>query len=140
MSIFWILKSLIISIYIYNYTILITGDFMFNRYLIMRNKGVESLYLYIDDYYEFSSEFNSGAKLNKNMKDIVNTYIKENHIVFNGIKVFIVVSGIVISYIVLNNNLPIDKNWISDFEPTIKNLDKTETINDLIDKVVNIDI
>lgn len=113
---------------------------MFNRYLIIRNKGVESLYLYIDDYYEFSSDFNSGAKINKNIKDVINIYIKDNKIVFNGIKVFIVLAGVVISYVILDSNIPIDKNWISDFEPVIKNTDKTETINDLIDKEVEIDI
>ncbi len=113
---------------------------MFNRYLIIRNKGVESLYLYIDDYYEFSSDFNSGAKINKNIKDVINIYIKDNKIVFNGIKVFIVLAGVVISYVILDSNIPIDKNWISAFEPVIKNTDKTETINDLIDKEVEIDI
>ena len=113
---------------------------MFNRYLIIRNKGVESLYLYIDDYYEFSSDFNSGAKINKNIKDVINIYIKDNKIVFNGIKVFIVLAGVVISYVILDSNIPIDKNWISAFEPVIKNTDKTETINDLIDKKIEIDI
>lgn len=113
---------------------------MFSRYLIIKNKGIENLYLYIDDYYEFSSDFNRGAKINKNIKDVINMYIKDNKIVFNGTKVFIVLSGIVISYVVLDNNIPIDKNWISDFEPVIKNTDKTETINDLIDKKIEIDI
>lgn len=113
---------------------------MFNRYLIVKNKNEESLYLYINDYYEFSSDFNSGSKMNKNIKDIIKSYIKDNDIVFNGVKVFLVLSGIVISYIILDNNLPIDKHWISDFEPVIKSDSKCEEINDLIDKHVEIDI
>lgn len=112
---------------------------MFSRYLIMRHNDKESLYLYIDDYYEFSSDFNSGAKINKNLKDIIYKYIKDNKIIFNGTKVFIVLAGIVISYVILDNTIPIDKHWISDFDPVIKNTDKTETINDLIDKEVEID-
>jgi len=112
---------------------------MFNRYLIVNNNNQESLYLYINNYYEFSSDFNSSIKKNYDLKSLIKRYIRDKHIIFNGTKVFLVVAGIVISYVIIDNSIPMNKNWISDFEP-IKKDDETETINDLIDTRSNINI
>lgn len=116
------------------------GDFMFDRYLIVNNNNQESLYLYINNYYEFSNDFNSSIKKNYDLKNLIKKYIRDKHIIFNGTKVFLVVAGIVISYVIIDNNVPLDKNWISDFEPIKEDEDKTETINDLIDTRSNINI
>lgn len=113
---------------------------MFNRYLIIKNKNTEDLYLYMNDYYEFSSEFNSGEKRQKNLRDIVTNYIREKNIKFRGRKVFIVLSGIVISYVTLDSSVPINNTWISDFEPTIKDEDNSDIIQELIDTRSEIDI
>jgi len=116
------------------------GDFMFDRYLIVNNNNQESLYLYINNYYEFSNDFNSSIKKNNNLKSLIKRYIRYKKIIFKGTKVFLVVAGIVISYVIIDNNIPLDKNWISDFEPIYEDKDHTETINDLIDTRTEINI
>lgn len=113
---------------------------MFNRYLIIKNRNTEDLYLYMNDYYEFSSEFNSGEKLQKNLRDIVTSYIREKNIKFNGRKIFIVLSGIVISYVTLDSTIPLKNSWVSDFEPIIKDDDRSDIIQELIDTKVELDI
>jgi len=116
------------------------GDFMFDRYLIVNNNNQESLYLYINNYYEFSNDFNSSIKKNYDLKSLIKRYIRDKKIIFKGTKVFLVVAGIVISYVIIDNNIPLDKNWISDFEPIYEDKDHTETINDLIDTRTEINI
>lgn len=113
---------------------------MFNRYLIIKNRNTEDLYLYMNNYYEFSSEFNSGEKRQKNLRDIVTRYIREKNINFKGKKVFIVLSGIVISYVVLDSSIPLTNTWVADFEPVFQDNDKSEIIQDLIDTKSEIDI
>lgn len=113
---------------------------MFDRYLVMKNNDQEYLYLYINDYSEFSNEFNTKFEKGIDLKNLIYNYINNRNITFKGTKVFLVVAGLVVSYIIIDNTVPVGKKWISDFEPINTDNDKSEIINDLIDKKVEINI
>ena len=107
---------------------------MFDRYLIIKNQNEEFLYLYINNYYEFSKDFRTRVNKENNIKNIIREYMKQRNILFRGSKIFLVISGVVISYIILDYTIPKDKNWVADFKPVIKDDDTSEYIDDLIEK------
>lgn len=116
---------------------------MFNRHLVIDNGSEQNLYLYVDNYYEFSSEL-LNSKVRKNiMFDMINKYIKLKKINFNGNKIFLVYNGIVIAY-VLTNNIDLNSpNDIIHYEYVEKlrnyyNDDNTELIKELIDNYIDI--
>lgn len=70
---------------------------MFSGYKISNN----ILYLYVDYRYEIGSIFNSGRK--NDIITNVKRYIKGNKIKFNGTKVVLLLSGLMIGTVYLNN-------------------------------------
>ena len=76
---------------------------MFNRHLIINNGKSEDLYLYIDNYYEFSTDLLNSKIRRNTMFDIIYKYINLKKINFNGNKIFLVFKGIVIGYVLTNN-------------------------------------
>jgi stage II sporulation protein D len=76
---------------------------MFNKHLIVNDKGKEVLYLFIDFNYEFSDELNSKTKYDKHRSiyEKVIDYIKKKRIDFKGDKIFLVVNGIIIGSLIL---------------------------------------
>lgn len=116
---------------------------MFSRYLIINNNYSENLYLYIYDYYKFNSNLLNSKFKRNTMFNIIYKYIKLNKIKFKGNKIFFVFNGIVIGY-VLTNTVNFDtSNSILYYEYIDKiidynNVDKTESIPELIDNYVSI--
>lgn len=82
--------------------ILNIGDAMFYKYEIKTENNKEVLYLYVDDNYEFSKEFmnNSGSN---DLYSKIKKYISDMKIKFNGVKICLVVSGIVITLLLSSN-------------------------------------
>lgn len=70
---------------------------MFNNYKIINNV----LYLYVDDKCEIGSFFNKGKQ--ENIIKKIRNYIKEHKINFNGTKVVLLLSGLLLGTIYLNN-------------------------------------
>lgn len=77
------------------------GDFMISRYEIKEVNNEEVLYLYLDFHYEFA-KFNAKEQKEK-LEETVRKFIKENEIIFKGTTVAILVGGILVGHIVLNN-------------------------------------
>lgn len=73
---------------------------MFYGYLVLNVNNEEVLYLYLNNYEEFSNEFNSSLK-KENLYDRIVNYIKEHRIKFNGKKVMFVVNGLIIGSLAL---------------------------------------
>ena len=69
---------------------------MFLKYEIKN----DVLYLYIDDMYEFASYYKTEKE---SMIDKIKKFIKDSKIKFNGTKVVLIVSGILIGSLTLNN-------------------------------------
>ena len=77
---------------------------MFYRYEI-RNNGKENiLYLYLTMTYEFSKELDS-EKDNKKITERCQNFIKNNSINFDGNKIYLVIDGIIIKSININENI-----------------------------------
>ncbi len=75
---------------------------MFNNYKIINSV----LYLYVDDKCEIGSLFNDEKK--EDIIQKVKNYIKNNKINFNGIKVVLLLSGLMLGTVYLNNTSKID--------------------------------
>ena len=72
---------------------------MFSNYKIINNV----LYLYVDDKCEIGSLFNRGKQVSISKK--IRNYIKEHKINFNGTKVVLLLGGLLLGTIYLNNDL-----------------------------------
>lgn len=72
---------------------------MFSNYKIIN----DVLYLYVDDKCEIGSLFNREKQISISKK--IRNYIKEHKINFNGTKVVLLLSGLLLGTIYLNNNL-----------------------------------
>lgn len=86
----------------------IIGDHMIQNYVIKCEHGEEILYLFLDYNYEFGSFESSDKSFFKQLKDFLNN----KFIHFNGKKIVIIVSGIIIGTIFLNNHLITNNNII----------------------------
>lgn len=75
---------------------------MFYNYKIINNV----LYLYVDDKCEIGSLFND--KRNNNITSKIKDYIKNHQIKFSGTKVILLLSGLMLGTVYLNNDLKID--------------------------------
>ena len=111
---------------------------MFDKHLIINNGKEKNLYLYINNYYEFSSELNSEKQIKNNLFDMINKYIKLKKIKFNGNKVYLVLNGVVMGYIYTKDlglsspNDIIQYDYINDLVELFDY--NVETIYELIDK------
>ena len=77
---------------------------MFNGYLILKVNKEDVLYLYLNNYHEFSSEFKTKTK-KETLYDKVIKYIKDNKISFNGKKIMFVVNGLIIGSLMLSSTI-----------------------------------
>lgn len=77
---------------------------MFYKSLISKVNNEQILYLYFENNYEFSNEFNDNGILNKNIIDTAKSYINNNKIPFYGNSVYLVSQGIIFGSINLNYN------------------------------------
>lgn len=75
---------------------------MFNNYKIINN----TLYLYVDDKCEIGSLFNDDR--NNSITSKIKNYIKSHQIKFSGTKVILLLSGLMLGTVYLNNDLKID--------------------------------
>ena len=78
---------------------------MFIKHRIINN----TLYLYIDDKYEFGNFVNKNIN-DESIIDKIKKYIKDKKIKFDGTKVVLLLSGLMIGTIYLNNNIDV-KNY-----------------------------
>ena len=106
---------------------------MFNKHLIIKDKeGNENLYLFINNDFEFSKEFNYKNKPKEEEKLINNirNYLRMKKIKFNGKKIFLVVSGIIVATISLSALRPnkLDISTIPKYQYMVS-LDKFNEIN-----------
>lgn len=88
---------------------------MFYKHLIVKNgDGEEVLYLFINNNFEFSKEFGNQNEVERkeSMFARVKHYLKTRRVKFDGTKIFLVVSGVVIGTILLSNATirPLDIN------------------------------
>lgn len=81
------------------------GDIMFNNHLVINNDNEETLYLFIDFNYELGRDFSLKGKKEKieTLYDKVMNYIKEKKIDFKMGKVLLVVGGLVIGSLFIQN-------------------------------------
>lgn len=81
------------------------GDIMFYKHLIVEKENVSQLYLFVDFNYEFASSFKGKNKKERNqtLKEKIIQYIKEKNINFEMGKVFLVVGGLVIGSLFIQN-------------------------------------
>ena len=77
---------------------------MFYRYEIINNQGGDTLYLYLTMKYEFSSEFS--LENDKDLGRRTKNFIIMNQIPFHGNKVYLVVDGVVVKVVDINNIEP----------------------------------
>lgn len=96
----------------------INGDLMIENYLIKYESNEEVLYLYLNYNYEFGA-FNKGKSFFQELKKLLNN----KYINFKGNKIVLVVSGIVIGTIFLNN---------IDYKKYDNNLDNYQYINQVV--------
>ncbi|HHT38714.1 MAG TPA: stage II sporulation protein D [Mollicutes bacterium] len=78
---------------------------MFYKHLLVNDESGTSLYLYIDFNYEFAKDFESSGKKErgKTMIGKITKYMEDKKINFKVGKVFLVVGGLVIGYLFINN-------------------------------------
>ncbi len=74
---------------------------MFYKHSILDVNGQETLYLYLDNTYEFAQDF-YGENRKRTIYEKVNNYIRNQGIKFNGNKVYLVVNGIVVSALTID--------------------------------------
>jgi stage II sporulation protein D len=81
------------------------GDIMFYKHLIIDKENEETLYLFIDFNYEFSFDFDLKSKKEKiqTLYEQVIHYIKDKKINFKAGKIFLVVGGLVIGSLFIQN-------------------------------------
>lgn len=84
---------------------------MINNYEIKIENNEPILCIYLDFSYEFAS-FESKEK-KQNLENMIKQYIKDNKINFKGTKVAIIVSGILMGTLLLNNQISENKNYAS---------------------------
>ena len=77
---------------------------MFYKSLISEVNNKQILYLYFENNYEFSNEFNDNGILNKNIIDTAKNYINNNQLPFYGNSIYLVSEGIIFGLIKLNYN------------------------------------
>ena len=111
---------------------------MFNGHIIINNNGNEYLYLYVDNYTEFSNELMNDNTSRSTIFDMIHRYITRKKIEYNGNKIFLVYNGIVIGYILTNDVQLKNPRDIIHYEYIDKLIDNdkrfaVEYINDLID-------
>lgn len=102
---------------------------MFYKHFI--NENNDELYLFIDNNFEFSKELTNKNFIEKNesILDNVKKYLKEKNIKFNGKKILLVSSGIVVGTLFLSNPLP--KTTSTNIEPKVQYAVSLENINDV---------
>lgn len=110
---------------------------MFNRYKIINNGKEDCLYLYIDNPYEFSKEFDKPVETrHQDIFDKIYKYMGAKNIQYSGNKVFLVANGVIVSTLLLKEENERNKyiEYVKDFknfsvpenqkEPKIKTLSK----------------
>ena len=114
---------------------------MFHAYLVLNVNDEQVLYLYLNNYEEFSNEFNNNLK-KENLYDDIANYIKKHKVNFNGKKVMFVVNDLIIGSLTLtssvlssiNNNikpypfLNIWKNYIIKNNTNTSNIKKNKQL------------
>lgn len=78
---------------------------MFYKSSISNINDQEILYLFFQNNYEFSNEFNNNGIIKKNIIDNVKNYIINNNISFSGNSIYLVSQGIIFGTIKLDNEL-----------------------------------
>lgn len=89
---------------------------MFYRHLILKVNNEDVLYLYLNNYQEFSNEFKLKSK-SETLYSKVKDYLNNRKIQFNGKKVMFVVNGLIIGSLMLatSNFNEINNNEIKPF-------------------------
>ncbi len=102
---------------------------MFTNYKIINN----TLYLYVDYRCEIGSLFDD--KKNLNLVDKVKQYIKDKKIIFNGAKVVLLLSGLMLGSVYLNNR-PKTSNYdvYNIVDKSIPDVSLEEKIDDIINQ------
>ncbi len=76
---------------------------MFYKYLLVKEDGNPTLYLYVDHSFEFASDFYSQQTNQENLYQKVDHYLTRNGITYPGNKVYFVKNGIILGSIDLSN-------------------------------------
>lgn len=122
--------------------IIILGDKMFYKHVILKVNNEDVLYLYLTNYQEFSNEFTIPQKKD-DLYSRIKDYIESKRIHFKGKKIMFVVNGLIIGSLMLATNslnnihntdipfqyLTINKNYIIEQNDNIKTNNNTTLIN-----------
>ncbi len=76
---------------------------MFYKYLLVKEEEKPILYLYVNDAFEFSNDFNAQQNNYANIYQKVDHYLKRSGITYPGDKVYFVKNGIILGSIDLSN-------------------------------------
>lgn len=90
---------------------------MFSKHLILKVNNEEVLYLYLNDYEEFSNEFKNNNR-QENLINNIKNYIINHKINFSGKKIMFVINGLIVGSLMLgttylnniNNNYAFSNN------------------------------
>lgn len=85
------------------FPIIILGDNMFYKYLVVNEENKPVLYLYVNDVFEFASDNESNQTKQKNIYQQVYHYLNRSNIPFQGDKVCFVKNGIILASIDLSD-------------------------------------
>lgn len=106
---------------------------MFNNYEVKKINNEEVLFLYIDNVTEFAALNKKHKK--KNIKSHIDNYIKKQSIKFNGQKIILVASSIIIGACLLASPLKFNSSQV----PNYKYAAKIISLNENLDENINID-
>lgn len=84
--------------------ILITGDNMINNHELIEVNNESELYLYVDFNYEFGIDFKEISNNLESFNEKIYKYLTEKEINFTKGKIFIVVGGVLLGTLFINNN------------------------------------
>jgi len=110
---------------------------MINGYSIKKENNEDILCLYLDFNSEFANfDFNNKKE---EFKETIKNYIKKNKIKFNGTKVAIVVGGIVMVTLLINNQAPLQDNITPTIVEKVENkLEENDSIKeDISNEIVS---
>lgn len=94
---------------------------MITNYQIKKINDEEVLYLYINYNYEFASEFNNKEN-NNNLKKQITNYVNNLKDTFNGKKIVLIISGVLMCTLLLVKKEEINSNIASYNDNTIFNI------------------
>ncbi|MEG1494897.1 MAG: SpoIID/LytB domain-containing protein [Bacilli bacterium] len=115
---------------------------MFYNHTILKVNDKDILYLYLEPTYEFAKDFHSDNKQESIYHSVTN-YINNKGIKFNGKNIYLVVNGIIVSSIIINQPITLPGNYkyveiLRDYLEDIELLDEENFIDIKTSKFIDL--